>query len=163
MFLTILLYFCASILTLLSRKILQLQSSKQTYEEWTQAIIHTSGYSSKALVLYEIRRVSIEVHEYRSIVRNEGNDQSLGEIILMFLTILLFFYTHLSLSRKILQLQSSKQIYDEWTQAIIHTSGYTQLKSSRTLRNKKGEYRSTEVQKYSEKHENDFTSCVRIL
>ena len=29
---------------------------------------------SKALVLYEIRRVSIEVQEYRSIVRNEGND-----------------------------------------------------------------------------------------
>ena len=28
---------------------------------------------------------------------------------------------------------------------------------------KKGEYRSTEVQKYSEKHENDFTLCLTLL
>ena len=77
MFLTILLYFCTSILTLLylvSRKVLQLSSLNQMYEERTQATIHTSGYSSKALVLYEIFRVSIEVQEYRSIVRNEGKD-----------------------------------------------------------------------------------------
>ena len=75
MFLTILLYFCTSILNLLYLlKILQLSSLNQMYEERTQVTIYTISYNSKALVLYEIRRVSIEVQEYRSIVRNEGND-----------------------------------------------------------------------------------------
>ena len=37
--------------------------------------------AQKALVLYEIRRVSIEVQEYRSTVRNEGNDKSFGVIL----------------------------------------------------------------------------------
>ena len=58
----------------LSRKILQLSTLNQIYEERTQATIYTSSYSSKALILYEIRRVSIEVQEYRSRVRNDGND-----------------------------------------------------------------------------------------
>ena len=44
------------------------------YEERTQAPIYTSSYCSKAPILYEIKRVSIEVQEYGSIVRNEGND-----------------------------------------------------------------------------------------
>ena len=58
----------------LSRKLLQPLSLNQMYEKRTQATIYTLSYGSKALVLYEIRRVSIEVQEYRSIVRNEGND-----------------------------------------------------------------------------------------
>ena len=62
--------------TSLSRKILQLSRLKQMYEERTQATIYASSYSSKALIFYEIKRVSIEVKEYRSIVRNDGNDYS---------------------------------------------------------------------------------------
>ena len=72
MFLTILLYFYTH--PSLYRKILQLSSLNQMYEERTQATIYTSSYSSKALILYDITRVSIEVQEYRSIVRNDGND-----------------------------------------------------------------------------------------
>ena len=71
MFLTILLYFYTY--PSLSRKILQLSSLNKIHEERTQATIYTSSYSSKALILYEIRRVSIEAQEYRSIVRNDGN------------------------------------------------------------------------------------------
>ena len=72
MFLIILLYFYTQ--PSLSRKILQLSSLNQMYEERTQATIYTSSYSSKALIIYEIRRVSIEVQEYRSTVRKDGND-----------------------------------------------------------------------------------------
>ena len=69
MFLTVLLYFCTSILIThpsLSRKLLQLSSLNQMYVERTQAPIYTSVYSSKPLILYKIRRVSIEVQEYRT-------------------------------------------------------------------------------------------------
>ena len=66
MFLTILLYFCTSILTLLYL----VKYLNYIYEERNQTTNYTSSYSSKALILYEIRRVSIEVEEYRRIVRN---------------------------------------------------------------------------------------------
>ena len=46
-----------------------------------------SSYSSKALILYEIGRASIEVREYRSIVRNEGNDYSLSFYRVQFIDI----------------------------------------------------------------------------
>ena len=46
------------------------------YEERTKATSHTFGFSSKAALLFEIIRVSMEVQEYRSRVRNGGNDKS---------------------------------------------------------------------------------------
>ena len=45
-------------------------------EERTKATTHTFGFGSKAALLFEIIRVSMEVQEYGSIVRNDGNDKS---------------------------------------------------------------------------------------
>ena len=42
-------------------------------EERTKTTTHTLGFSSKAALLFEIIRVSMEVQEYGSIVRNDGN------------------------------------------------------------------------------------------
>ena len=46
------------------------------YEERTKATTHTFGFGSKAALLVEIIRVSMEAQKYRSIVRNDGNDKS---------------------------------------------------------------------------------------
>ena len=51
------------------------------YEERTKATTHALGFSSKAALLFEIIRASMEVQEYRSIVRNYGNDKSQEEIM----------------------------------------------------------------------------------
>ena len=46
------------------------------YEERTLATTHKFALSLKAALLYKIMRVSIEVQEYRSIVRILGDDKS---------------------------------------------------------------------------------------
>ena len=75
MFLTILLYFCTSIRTLLYLvKYCSLRAQNKHMRSGLKPLFIHQVIAQKALVLYDIRKVRIEVQEYRSIVRNEGND-----------------------------------------------------------------------------------------
>ena len=73
MFLTILLFFCTSILTLLYliKYCSFIAQNKHARSVLKPLFIHQVIAQKLS---YEIRRVSTEVPEYRSIVRNDGND-----------------------------------------------------------------------------------------
>ena len=66
------------------------------YEERTKANYATFNFSSKAALLFEIIRASMEVQEYRSIVRNDGNDKSFSGLKQYDISLFrLFFPLHL--------------------------------------------------------------------